>query len=60
MACKKSELIQAVQTFGNARASNDPNLVQFAANLLTQFIDSLQFAEEDVPEEVTPTEVVED
>jgi predicted membrane GTPase involved in stress response len=60
MACKKSELIQAVQTFGNARASNDPNLVQFAANLLTQFIDSLEFAEEDVPEEVTPTEVVED
>ena len=60
MACKKSELIQAVQTFGNARASSDPNLVQFAANLLTQFIDSLEFAEEDVPEEVTPTEVVED
>lgn len=60
MACKKSELIQAVQTFGNARASNDPNLVQFAANLLTQFIDSLEFSEEDVPEEVTPTEVVED
>ena len=60
MACKKYELIQAVHTFGNARASNDPNLVQFAANLLTQFIDSLEFAEEDVPEEVTPTEVVED
>lgn len=60
MACKKSELIQAVQTFGNARASNDANLVQFAANLLTQFVDTLEFAEEEVPEEVTPTEVVED
>ena len=60
MPCKKSELIQAVQTFGNARASGDPNLVQFSANLLTQFVDSLTFAEEEVSEEVTPTEVVED
>ena len=60
MACKKSELIQAVQTFGNARASNDANLVQFAANLLTQFVDTLEFAEEEVKEEVTATEVVED
>ena len=60
MACKKSELIQAVQTFGNARASNDVNLVQFAANLLTQFVDTLEFAEEEVKEEVTATEVVED
>lgn len=60
MACKKSELIQAVQTFGNARASNDANLVQFAANLLTQFVDTLEFAEEEVNEEVTATEVVED
>lgn len=58
MACKKSELIQAVQTFGNARASNDANLVQFAANLLTQYVDTLEFAEEEVAEEVTPTEVV--
>tara|TARA_R110000868_G_scaffold57832_1_gene178451 strand:- start:369 stop:551 length:183 start_codon:yes stop_codon:yes gene_type:complete len=60
MACKKSELIQAVQTFGNARASNDANLVQFAANLLTQYVDTLEFAEEEVKEEVTATEVVED
>ena len=60
MACKKSELIQAVQTFGNARASNDANLVQFAANLLTQYVDTLEFAEEEVREEVTATEVVED
>ena len=60
MPCKKSELIQAVQTFGNARASNDVNLVQFAANLLTQFVDTLEFAEEEVNEEVTATEVVED
>jgi len=60
MPCKKSELIQAVQTFGNARASNDANLVQFAANLLTQYVDTLAFAEEEVKEEVTATEVVED
>ena len=59
MACKKSELIQAVQTFGNARATNDANLVQFAANLLTQFVDTLEFAEEEVKEEEA-TEAVED
>ena len=58
MACKKSELVQAIQTFGNARASNDVNLVQFAANLLTQFVDTLEFAEEEVKEEAA--EAVED
>ena len=54
MPCKKSELVQAVNTYGNARASADPNLVNFASNLLAQFMDTLEFDPE--PE---PTEAVE-
>ena len=54
MACKKSELVQAINTFSNARTTNDPNLINFSAKLLEQFVDTLEFAEEEVvaePEE---------
>ena len=52
MACKKSELAQAINTYANARVSNDVNLVSFASNLLTQFIDTLEFdPEEEATEE---------
>ena len=51
MACKKSELVQAINTFSNARTTNDPNLVNFSAKLLEQFVDTLEFAPEDVAEE---------
>ena len=48
MACKKSELAQAINTYTNARVSGDPNLVNFASNLLTQYLDTLEYAEEEV------------
>ena len=50
MACKKSELAQAINTYATARASGDPNLVNFASNLLTQYLDTLEYAEEEVEE----------
>ena len=50
-ACKKSELVQAINTYGNARASGDPNLITFAGNLIAQFIETLAFAPEDEPVE---------
>lgn len=53
MACKKSELISAVNSFGSARATGDGNLIQFSANLIGQLIDTLEFA----PEEAEATEV---
>ncbi len=53
MACKKSELVQAINTFSNARSTNDPNLINFSAQLLEQFVNTLEFAEEDVAEEAT-------
>ena len=52
MACKKSELAQAINTYATARSSGDPNLVNFASNLLTQYLDTLEYAEE----EAEPTE----
>ena len=56
-ACKKSELIQAINTYGNARASADPNLITFAGNLISQFVESLEFAPEDEPvEDEVPAE----
>jgi len=48
MACKKSELISAINSFGAARATGDLNLITFAANAIGQLIDTLEFAEEEV------------
>lgn len=63
MACKKSELISAINSFAAARVSNDGNLIAFAGNLVGQLIDTLEFAEEDVEEEEAtdaPVEVVDE
>jgi hypothetical protein len=59
MACKKSELVSAINSFGSARASGDGNLIAFAANMIGSLIDTIEFEPEE-PEatEVTP-EVVE-
>ena len=50
MACKKSELISAINSFGAARATGDGNLVAFAGNLIGQLIDTLEFAPEESEE----------
>lgn len=57
MACKKSELISAINSFAAARVSGDPNLIAFGGNLVGQLIETLEF-----DDEVTdaPVEVVED
>lgn len=47
MACKKSELVSAINSFGSARATGDANLIQFAANLIGQLIDTLEFEPEE-------------
>ena len=52
MACKKSELVQAIQTYSTARVSQDPNLINYAAQLLDQYLESIEFEEEPAPEEV--------
>jgi hypothetical protein len=50
MACKKSELISAINSFGAARATGDGNLVAFAGNLIGQLVETLEFAPEEIGE----------
>ena len=47
MACKKSELISAINSFAAARAANDPNLIAFGSQLVSQYVDTLEYAPED-------------
>jgi|TARA_R100001509_G_scaffold10652_1_gene5652 hypothetical protein len=47
MACKKSELVSAINSFAAARSSNDGNLIQFSSQLLGQYIDSLEYEPEE-------------
>ena len=59
MACKKSELVSAVNSYANARVAVDANLINFSAQLLQQMIETLEFAEEEEAKEAV-AEVVED
>lgn len=57
MACKKSELVSAINSFGAARATGDGNLIAFSANLIGQLIETLEFqAEESGETEVSEQE----
>jgi hypothetical protein len=59
MACKKSELISAINSFGAARATGDGNLIAFSGNLIGQLIETLEFeTEEEIAPAIDP-EVVE-
>ena len=57
MACKKSELVSAINSFGSARATGDGNLIRFAVNLIGQLIETLEFEPEDIEqaEEIVET-----
>lgn len=47
MACKKSELVSAINSYAAARASVDGNLIQFSSQLLGQYIETLEFEPEE-------------
>ena len=53
-ACTKEELVQAINTYATARATSDPNLVQFAGNLLNQYLETLHFKETEAETEAVP------
>ena len=59
MACKKSELVSAINSFGSARGTGDGNLIAFSANLIGQLIDTLEFGPEEEPAPAIDPEVVE-
>lgn len=52
MACKKSELITAINSYVSARLTGDAPLIGAAANMLQPVLDSLDYA----PEDETPEE----
>ena len=56
MACKKSELISAINSFASARASNDGNLVHFSGQLLGQYLDKIEFDPEEENTDVDQSE----
>ena len=58
MACKKSELVSAINSFGSARATGDHNLIGFAVNLIGQLVETLEFAPETDPVETNEVDVV--
>lgn len=57
MPSKKSELISAINSFGAARASGDSTLIVFAAKLIGDIIDTLEFAPEEPQKIENATEI---
>lgn len=55
MACKKSELVSAINSFASAKATGDPNLMAFSGQLVQQCIETLEYE----PEEEAPAEEAE-
>jgi len=47
MACKKSELVSAINSYASARASGDGNLINFSAQLVQEYVETLEFDDED-------------
>ena len=56
MACKKSELVSAINSYANARPTGDANLQAFAARLVEECIATLEFEPEDEIEEEAEVE----
>jgi hypothetical protein len=59
MPCKKSELITAVNSYVSARISQDATLVNMAASLLQNMVDSLSFSPEEEAFEAPAEEAAE-
>jgi hypothetical protein len=61
MACTKSQLVSAINSFGSARATGDGNLIAFAGNLISQLLETIEFAPEEIssPEEAGESKDVE-
>ena len=57
MACKKSELVSAINSFASARASGDGNLIGYSAALVEQFVNSLEYAPEEEEADAAPASV---
>lgn len=47
MACKKSELVAAINSYVSARLTGDVPLIKAAAGMLQPALDSLEYAPEE-------------
>jgi hypothetical protein len=56
MTCKKSDLVGAINSFGSARATGDVNLIGYAASMIGNLIDTIEFAPEEEPKVLEETE----
>ena len=50
MACKQSELVEAINSYAAARTTADQNLQKLAVEYITSFIQTLEFAPEEEQE----------
>ena len=48
MACKKSDLITAINSYAAAKTTGDSTLLALSVNLLQGLMDTLQFEEENI------------
>ena len=48
MACKKSDLITAINSYATAKTTGDSTLLALSVNLLQGLMDTLQFEEENI------------
>ena len=53
---KKSELVSAINSFANARATGDNTLVQFSAQLVGNIVDTIEFEPEEEEAQATPSD----
>ena len=47
MACKESELVEAINSYAAARTTGDTKLQQFSASYLQQLVGTLEFSPEE-------------
>ena len=57
MACKKSELLSAINSYAAARVANDANLLNFGSQLVEACIATLEFSPEKEPDVEAEAEV---
>lgn len=53
MACKKSDLVSAINSYASARLTGDGNLLKMSGDLLSNLIESLEFEPEETLEQDT-------
>lgn len=51
MPCKKSDMISAINSYAAATKAEDRTLINFAASLVSQLVETLEFSPEEEEEQ---------